>query len=98
MKQLIWAAAAIADLNDIKAFLVEGYGEAFAEHAIGDLVRAAGWLIDYPQAGPLVGVSKWRKWRPRRSRYILVYEPTRTGIHVLRVRHERNDWRPVPGA
>jgi toxin ParE1/3/4 len=97
MRQLIWAAAAIADLNAINAFLLEEYGEAFAEHAVGDLVKAARWLIDYPHAGPLIGSSTWRKWRPRRSRYILVYAPTRDGIHVLRVRHERNDWRPVSG-
>lgn len=96
MRRVTWAASAIADLNDIKAYLTENYGAVFADHMIAELVRAARWLTEFPQAGPPVGIEGWRKWRPRKGRHILVYVPQSDGIHVLRVRHERNDWQPVP--
>lgn len=96
MKRVTWAAAAVADLESIKVYLIEQYGGAVADRAIADLVLGAHWLLDFPRAGAPLGIGKWRKWRPRKGRHILVYEPSRSGIHVLRVRHERNDWRSVP--
>ena len=96
MKRVIWAAAATRDLTEIKAYLLQNYGTAIAEHNIASLIRAAHWLLDYPSAGSLLGLGKRRKWRPRGVRHILIYKPVADGIHVTRVRHERNDWRPVP--
>jgi len=96
MKRVTWAAAATNDLTAIKVYLAENYGSTFADKHVAALVLAAHWLLDYPAAGSLIGVGKSRKWRPRGVRHILIYKPVSGGIHVLRVRHERNDWRPVP--
>lgn len=96
MKRVTWAEAATQDLTAIKAYLSENYGAALADKHVAALVRGAQWLLDYPGAGSLVGVGKSRKWRPRGVQHILIYKSVAEGIHVLRVRHERTDWRPVP--
>ena len=96
MKRVIWAEAAIEDLNQIKAYLTENYGVPLAEQHIAALILAARWLLEYPGAGTLIGIGKHRKWRPRKLRHILIYEPVPGGIHVTRVRHERSNWYPVP--
>lgn len=96
MKRVIWAAAAIGDLHAIEQYLADSYSPALARHVIANLIDATYWLLKYPHAGARLPVEGWRKWRPRKSRHILVYRVVGEGIEVLRVRHERNDWRPVP--
>lgn len=95
MKRVLWTDSAIADLDEIKAYLSE-FSPALAQHTLNSLILAARWLLDYPKAGSPLENGRWRKWRPRKTRHILIYECTNGGISVLRVRHERNDWRPVP--
>ncbi len=96
MRRVIWAESATQDLHQIKSYLIENYDSVVAEKTIATLILSAHWLLDYPQAGSLIGKDHWRKWRPRKTRHILLYRPHAQGIKVLRVRHERNDWRPVP--
>lgn len=92
MKRVEWTDAAIDDLNGIKAYLSELNPQS-AKDVLRQLIVSARWLCDYPFAAPLVGYARWRKWKPRGQRYILIYQPNATGISVVRVRHERNDWR-----
>jgi len=96
MKRVTWAEAATRDLADIKSYLTENCGVSLAEQHIAALILAARWLLDYPGAGTLLGIGKRRKWRPRKLWHILIYKPVPGGIHVLRVRHERSNWYPVP--
>lgn len=96
MRRAEWTAASIADLREIREYLVETYSTTFAQKVIDDLVLATYFLLDHPRAGPELEHGEWRKWKPRKSRHILIYEPVPDGIAIIRVRHERNDWRPVP--
>jgi len=96
MKRVLWSEAAIRDLAAIKAWLTENYSASVVDQSISELVRAASWLIEFPNAGPSIGIGTWRKWRPRGARHILIYKPVKGSIEVMRVRHERNDWQPVP--
>lgn len=96
MKRVIWAEAAINDLHAIEDYLTDTYSSAFARHVIKSLIAAANWLLRHPHGGERLAFDGWRKWRPRKSRHVLVYRIVDDGIEVLRVRHERNDWRPVP--
>lgn len=96
MKRVIWAEAAISDLHEIEEYLVRTYGVAFARHTIKSLIDAANWLLRQPHGGERLAFDGWRKWRPRKIRHVRVYRIVDDGIEVLRVRHERNDWRPVP--
>ena len=95
MKRVEWTDAAIDDLNGIKAYLSE-FSDVVAQDYLRKLILAAHWLCEHPYAGPLVGFRKWRKWKPRGQRYILIYQPDSSGISIVRVRHERHDWRPAP--
>ena len=95
MKRVEWTDAAIEDLNHIKVYLSQ-FSPTLAADGLRKLILSARWLCDYPFAGPPVGVGKWRKWKPRGQRFILIYQPDEKGISIIRVRHERNDWRPVP--
>ena len=95
MKRVEWTDAAIDDLNGIKAYLSQVSPE-LAQDCLRKLILSAHWLCDYPYAGPLIGYRKWRKWKPKGQSYILIYKPDPTGISIVRVRHERNDWRRGP--
>lgn len=96
MKRVIWAEGAIGDLHAIEEYLTETYSSALARHVITSLIAAANWLLLHPHGGERLAFDGWRKWRPRKSRHVLIYRIGEDGIEVLRVRHERNDWRPVP--
>lgn len=95
MKRVEWTDSAIEDLNGIKAYLSE-YSPEYADSTIRKLIRSARWLCDTPFAGPPAGFARWRKWKPKGQRYVLIYQPVERGISVVRVRHERADWQPVP--
>lgn len=72
------------------------YGASLADHGLEAVIDATYFLLQNPYAGPSLDYRDWRKWRPRRQRYVLLYRPIAEGIEVVRVRHERNDWKPVP--
>jgi plasmid stabilization system protein ParE len=95
MKRVEWTDSAIADLQGIRIYLSQ-FGDERAQDGLRKLILSARWLTDYPYAGPLVGVRKWRKWKPRGQNYILIYQPREGGISIIRVRDERNDWRAEP--
>jgi len=95
MRRVEWSESALADLHHVRDYLTEHYGPGFAQWNIDILVLAAEWLLDFPRAGPPLAYRAWRKWKPRKQRHILVYQPDREGILVVRVLHDRNDWRPV---
>jgi toxin ParE1/3/4 len=94
MRRVIWADPAVADLHAIRAYLSE-HGEELARDTAARIVLAARFLLQHPGAGTPVR-GRWRKWRVPRTRYLLLYQATRDGISIGRVRHDRSDWRLVP--
>jgi toxin ParE1/3/4 len=50
-------------------------------------------LKSYPAIGPALDGST-RSLRVRHTRYILVYRINGTEVEILRVCHDREDWRP----
>ena len=95
MRRVHWAEAAIKDLDGFRAY-DEEFGGGAPQAVIDRIVLATDWLLDWPFAGRAVGVSGWRKWKPRRTAHILIYRPTDQGIEVGRVRHERENWLDAP--
>ena len=95
MSRIIWTAASTRDLAAMQAYL-EQFDSRIAQDALERVISATTFLLDHPFAGPAIDYRDWRKWKPKRLRYVLTYRPVRNGVEVVRVRHERNDWKPVP--
>lgn len=93
MSQVSWARKAADDLWSIRDYLAR-IDEAVARDQIERIITAVDWLLDFPAAGAPVGYRRWRSWRPRRTSYVLIYEPVRDGLRIVRVRHSREDWQP----
>lgn len=92
--RVTWTESATDDLRDIEAYLTD-FHPLMAKDVIGRIVMAAEWLLDFRSAGAPFGYHRWRTWRPRKTRYVLIYEPTGAGITIVRVHHARQDWRAV---
>lgn len=94
MRAVRWADSAIADVAAIRARLDARRPDA-AQGVIDSIVLATDWLSGLPRAGALVGYRRLRKWRVGQTGYLLFYEPARLGLAVVRVLHERSDWRSI---
>ena len=93
MRRVDWATAALNDLRDIRTYL-DAEAPSLTQVIIDRVVTGTDWLLEHPQAGPAVGYRRWRKWRPRKTPYLILYQPTRVGIVIVRVVHARRDYRP----
>jgi toxin ParE1/3/4 len=91
MPKLSWTPNARADLKDIQTYSAE-------RHPLGgvQLLRAiqekARLLERFPLAGPAFD-DAFRTLSVVGTRYSLVYRVEQGEIQILRVRHEREDWR-----
>lgn len=92
MRAVTWAQSAVNDLRDIQAYL-EAIDPALASAQLERIILSTEFLSDFPGAGVGLGYKRWRCWRARRTPCFLIYEPTRDGPVVARVRHGREDWR-----
>ena len=95
MSRVVWAQGAIDDLEGIRGYYSDITPVA-GQAIIDRIVLSTDWLREFPSAGSPMGYRKWRKWRPRKTPYVIVYQPTREGISVVRVWHAQQDWRVVP--
>ena len=91
MMRIVWAAAATRDITAVKTYL-EQYSSVVAQVEVDRLVLATYWLLNNQLAGPAIGHSDLRKWKPRRARHLLLYRPLEDGIEVVRIHHERENW------
>ena len=95
MKRVVWARTAIEDLKNIRSYFDEIAPE-LAREQMDRIILSARWLLDYPQAGSVVGTGRWRRWRARHTRYLVNYQPDERGIVVGHVRGDRSAWRLLP--
>jgi toxin ParE1/3/4 len=91
MKKIIWTRSAQNDLARIDDF----YADFDLEYAakVGFLaIQSARFLLKNPHVGSFVADSDLRKWRVRKTMYILLYLATDDGIAISRIHHAREDW------
>jgi toxin ParE1/3/4 len=86
-----YSQAALADLRRIDDWLtaIDGNLAATALSAIKQ--RIARLLINPSIGSPLPGGR--RKIIERRFGYVILYRHDRQSLNILRIRHEREDWR-----
>ena len=86
-----YSQAALADLRRIDRFLtaIDGDLAATAQSAIKQ--RIATLLINPSIGSPLPGGRN--KVIERRFGYVILYRHDRRSLNVLRIRHQREDWR-----
>ncbi len=92
MPGLIWTASALRDLADLDAYLIEQDAALSAVRILGYLRAAADRVRDYPGIGRSI-TQGVRVWRVARTAYILLYTIEQDDVAILRVLHERRNWR-----
>jgi toxin ParE1/3/4 len=89
--QLRWALRARLDLFEI-ADHYDRIDPAIGDSLLAEIETAPLFLTGHPHAGPLVFQSGFRKWRVRRTPFILLYRVSRTSVEVARVVHHSTNW------
>lgn len=92
MMRIVWTPPAIGDLEAIDDYWA-GYSAESAEEVASQIEAAAAFLADLPKAGSSLESGQARKWRVRATPYLLVYRIIGDSIELLRVYHERMNWR-----
>ena len=95
MRIVEWTPLALEDLASIDAYWWQFSPEG-AEIILQRTDSAALFLTSAPEAGPKIERASARKWRVRRTDYIIVYRIVPGRIEVLRVRHAAENWRDTP--
>ena len=94
MKPILWTPPAEADLAAIDDYwwVID---EEIADRMVGDIRSAAEFLRSVPEGGALVEQRDARKWRAGNTSYVLVYRLRDAAVEILRVHHDRQDWRAI---
>jgi len=91
--RLSWTAPALSDLRRINTYLAHEASRDVAERVLTAIRERGTSLIDFPFAGPRITGSDSRSLRIHGSPYIIVYRITDRAVQILRIQHERQDWR-----
>ena len=89
---LRWGKRARIDLDNIDDYY-DRIDPSVANQIARKVVAAAFFLSEWPNAGQPFGDGPRRIWAVRSTPYVLVYRAFADYIRILRVRHNRSNWR-----
>lgn len=90
--KLTWSQPARRDLLDIIHYYYEIDTDLAAE--MSDRISEEPLkLLENPRLGTLTPSQEVRKWRVRKTPFLLFYTVTAEGVEIQRVRHAASDWR-----
>lgn len=92
MRRVSWAQQARRDVAEIRDHWINERPDYVAEVLAGSHAGLR-LLIENPGLGSPVGVKDYRRWRVGRTPYLIIYRFDRRELRVLRVRHDRQNWR-----
>ncbi|HKX23403.1 MAG TPA: type II toxin-antitoxin system RelE/ParE family toxin [Rhizorhapis sp.] len=92
MTGMKWSRLAQADLAQIDEYYQAGDPD-FADLIGHEAIRAARFLLANPDAGVRTGLGEVRKWPVPNTPYLLFYRRDGSDIRILRVRHNRQNWK-----
>lgn len=85
----------MADLTSIQRYYHD-IDFALGEALFIRIVNAPKSLLERPGLGSPTGRQGTRKWRIKRTPFLLLYRIRKDGaVEILRVRHAAQDWRPA---
>ena len=93
MRQAKWTPEAKQDLariDDYHRARDPGYADLLGTQ----ILATARFVAEQPEGGKEVGV-RLRKKNVTRSSYLLMYRILPQRVEILRVRHNKEDWRPL---
>lgn len=91
MSVVSWSMEARADLRRIDQWLTDNASGEISRRMLVDIGERSTLLLDFPLAGP-IGDDEERSLRVTGTPYILIYRLRPTGIEILRIRHNRQNW------
>lgn len=92
MPRLTWSSRSRVDLRRIDDWLTKNAAWDIAAETLVAIQRQTELLLVHPLAGPAAGRVR-RSLRVHGTRYILIYRVSSAQIEIVRIRHEREDWR-----
>ena len=93
MRGIVWTQPSIADLSDIRNWLIVEAGRSIAVRTLEKIRRQAEQLEAFAALGPALTATR-RKMLVQKTNYVIVYRIKAKSIDVLRVHHVRQNWRP----
>jgi plasmid stabilization system protein ParE len=81
-EKVIWSIAARAALRNVFDYLLENYGESYAQHYLSSVYRETDALADYPTKGRPAALPGQRRWQLNNHHYV-VYEISDEGIFIV---------------
>lgn len=93
MRRLEWTAPAREDLRKIEDWLSRETTPALTVRMLAAIRFRAGFLLNFPHGGPPVFDKDYRSLRVHDTPYLILYRLTHDAVQILRVHHERENWR-----
>lgn len=91
MIEVRWSLGAQDDLADIASYYDE-IDPDLTDRMLARIVAAPDPLRRHPEAGPEIEMLALRKWRIKRTPYLLIYRLVEGRIEIARVIHSARDW------
>lgn len=90
-----WSSLAQADFRAFYESALE-QDATYALNITEALEEAILRLLAYPRLGTPVGSAGHRKWRLKKTPFLMICTIEADGLYILRVYHELQDWQPTP--
>lgn len=90
--RLIWSTPSITDLLAIDEWLAQNADQRTSENNLDRIRKKARQLRDFPGSGPDVH-NGLRSVGVLTTNYILIYRIIDRGVEIVRIRHNRENWR-----
>jgi plasmid stabilization system protein ParE len=91
--KLKWTEEALADLAKIDTWLTQNVDPVTAAETLERIRGQARGLLRFPRRKPRIGRGRHYSQVDRTS-HLLIYSVGEGHVTIMRVRHNREDWRP----